>query len=208
MLDQIPQFWQGFLASLLATVVAAIAVKLYGAFSAQSKENKLRKQQELQELRAKMKSPDSVLRVEGYFVTLFTLMKYAFVGSIFWVAAWALSFYAYEVGIALAFGSLVVYYLGLRWLSETHKPPGTTSYSNEGSALTIHSARYGARGQYVYVRSVLAAQLSGGRIQVYAGNQLAGDPCPGVVKELVVDYSFGNERHTRNVQEGDILSLP
>jgi hypothetical protein len=55
-------------------------------------------------------------------------------------------------------------------------------------ALTIQSAKYGSRGQYVDVTQILAERVSGGHLEVYAGNQLAGDPSPGDTKELVVEY--------------------
>ena len=50
--------------------------------------------------------------------------------------------------------------------------------------------------------------LPPGRLQVYAGNQLTGDPCPGVVKQLAVEYSYEGARRTRVIPEGQSLSLP
>jgi len=208
MLDHLPQFWQGFLASVLATIVVAIAIKLWALFSTQAQQSQQRRQQQLKDLRAKMRSSDSVVRVEGYFVTLFTVLKLLFIGSILWVLAWSISLFAASASMIVAMASLVIYYLGLRWLYNTLKPAGATSIDPTGAALTIHSAKYGAVGQYVDVALVLTERLASGHLEVYAGNQLAGDPCPGVPKELMVEYSYGNERHKRAVREGDILSLP
>ncbi len=64
------------LASIVATILVGIVVKVYGIFSTQAQQSKRRREERLEELREKMNSPDSVLRVEGYFVTLFTLLKY------------------------------------------------------------------------------------------------------------------------------------
>ncbi len=207
-LEQVPQFWQGFLSSILAAIVIAIFIGLWRLFSTQARESKLRKHEQLQELRSKMSSPDSVVRVEGYFITLFTLLKYLFVASILWVVAFAMGFVGFLGALVAALLSLFVYYLGLQWLYDTLRPPLTTSQNREGRVLTIHLARYGAGNQYSDVTSVLAGLMSQGGVEVYAGNQLAGDPCPGTVKELVVDYTYGNERHSRTVQEGYVLSLP
>lgn len=208
MLDHVPAFWQGVLASILATIVVAIAIKLWSLFSTQAQQSQQRRQQQVKDLRAKMASSDSVVRVEGYFVTLFTVLKLLFIGSILWVLAWSISFFKATASLVVALASLVIYYLGLRWLYSTLRPAGATSTDTAGVALTIHSARYGAAGQYLDVAPVLTERLNKGRLEIYAGNQLAGDPCPGVPKELLVEYSYGNERHRRTVMEGNILSLP
>jgi len=208
MIEKIPQFWQGFLASLLATIVFAIAIKLWAVVSTQARENQRRKRQHIQNLRSKMKSGDSILRVEGYFTALFTLLKYIFVGIILWVVAWGLSLFEYTFSLLVALASLGVCYSGLRWLYSVMRPPALASTDSSGKELVLHSAKYGARGEFRDITAVLAEHLTQGHLQVYAGNHLAGDPYPGLVKELIVDYSYGGERYTRTVGEGEILSLP
>lgn len=75
-------------------------------------------------------------------------------------------------------------------------------------ALTIESAKYGAGGHWLDVTATVASRVSGGRLEVYASNKLAGDPSPGAEKELVVEYTHGNQSHNRSVREGATLSLP
>jgi hypothetical protein len=208
MIDKIPQFWQGVLASLLATIVVAIAAKLWAVISTQARENQCRKQQCIQDIRSKMKSGDSILRVEGYFTALFTLLKYIFVSIILWVVAWGVSFFEYTISLLVALASLSVCYLGLRWLYGLMRPPVLVSTDPSGKKLELHSAKYGAMGEFRDITAILAERLTQGHLQVYAGNHLAGDPCQGVGKELIVDYSYDGERHTRIVREGEILSLP
>ena len=208
MLEKIPDFWQGVLASIVATMAVAIAIKIYGLISEQAKENKNRNQRQIAELRAKMKSSDSVLRVEGYFITLFTLLKYLFIASIIWLLGWILSFFIGIGGIVVAFGSLTVYYFGLRWLYNAQKESDFTSRTSEGDVLTIHSAQYGAGNNQIDVTAKVAECMSKGRLEIYAGNHLGGDPSPENRKNLTVEYTFQGERRTRSVPEREKLSLP
>jgi hypothetical protein len=185
MLSHFSQFWQGVVSSVLATIIIAIAVKLWGLFSTQAQQSQQRRQDQFKDLRAKMASPDSVVRVEGYFVTLFTILRFLFIGSILWVLAWSINLFAPRAALLVALASLVIYYLGLRWLYNTLKPAGPTSIGAGGTPLTIHSAKYGAMGQYIDVAPQLNERLSNGRLEVYAGNQIAGDPCANMPKELL-----------------------
>lgn len=82
------------------------------------------------------------------------------------------------------------------------------SLEKDESGLTIHSAKYGAGGHWTDVSAVLKGHIVEGRLNVIAGNQLAGDPAPNVVKELSVDYSYRDKRQTTTVKEGESLSLP
>jgi ppGpp synthetase/RelA/SpoT-type nucleotidyltranferase len=74
--------------------------------------------------------------------------------------------------------------------------------------LTIHSAKYGASGRYIDVTSVLTKAASGGHLEIVASNDLAGDPCPGTLKELIVEYTHAGQKQTRAVPEGKPLSVP
>lgn len=74
--------------------------------------------------------------------------------------------------------------------------------------LTIISAKYGAATTYSDVTYVLRQRVDGSGLHVVAGNQLAGDPCPGVVKELVIEYELSGQRHSKTVKEDEMLSIP
>lgn len=54
--------------------------------------------------------------------------------------------------------------------------------------LRILEALYGARDHRVNVAHKLNSLVERGRLHVYMGNQLAGDPCPGTVKDVLVRY--------------------
>lgn len=83
-------------------------------------------------------------------------------------------------------------------------------YPNEGGALTIISARYGADGRTRDVTQRLRAMVRHGRLDVTADNQLAGgDPAPYVGKTLWVSYRVGRGPELEvAVQERDRLSIP
>jgi ppGpp synthetase/RelA/SpoT-type nucleotidyltranferase len=74
--------------------------------------------------------------------------------------------------------------------------------------LTIHSARYGGSGEFVDVTAAVAKQVAAGHLEILASNELAGDPCPGKLKELTVEYSHRGHKQTRTIPEGETLSLP
>jgi hypothetical protein len=185
------------------------SVSNFGACSQRrARESSRRNKENLRELRRLITSADSILRGEGYFVALFRLLRYLFVGSILWIIAWAASFFESTVGIAVGLVALGAYYYGLRWLYNITRPAKPESVNPSGKLLMLHSAKYGAGNIVVDVTAILAERLADGSLEVYAGNQLGGDPCPGRRKELVVDYSYAGQRHARHVPEGEILSLP
>ena len=47
-----------------------------------------------------------------------------------------------------------------------------------------------------------------GKIHTYVGNQLAGDPCPNISKNLIVKYRYKNQELTKTLAEGVTLDLP
>jgi hypothetical protein len=80
--------------------------------------------------------------------------------------------------------------------------------SSEDGALRIVSATYGKDGSTIEVTAALRAMVVGGRLVVEAGNDLAGDPLVGVVKDLAVVYVWKGERRTRTIHEYEVLTLP
>lgn len=78
-------------------------------------------------------------------------------------------------------------------------------------AITIRSARYGAKKTFVDVTDVLSRYIRGGRIQLKVTNAAivgTNDPCPRLKKQLLVNYSLGGKEFSVAVTEGDDLILP
>ena len=73
--------------------------------------------------------------------------------------------------------------------------------------LTIISASYGKDSKFVDITEKLNSLISENGIHVIANNQIAGDPCPGVVKELKLVYSVGKDIETIIIVEGEELIL-
>jgi putative heme-binding domain-containing protein len=57
------------------------------------------------------------------------------------------------------------------------------------------------------VTDVLAAAVKGGRLRVTAGNDLFGDPAPGEVKRLRVEFAVGGAVQAKTVSEGASLEV-
>lgn len=75
-------------------------------------------------------------------------------------------------------------------------------------AVKIISARYGWADKYVDVTSALTRRMAASGLSVTADNQLGGDPCPGVLKEMVIEYEHLGQRLTKKVKEHETVSLP
>jgi hypothetical protein len=74
--------------------------------------------------------------------------------------------------------------------------------------LEIIEATYGARDHHIDVTNKLRSLIDHGRLHVYVGNQLGGDPIKHVRKELVVRFRQGGTARSKRVQERDYLILP
>jgi hypothetical protein len=74
--------------------------------------------------------------------------------------------------------------------------------------LIILEARYGARDHRIDVSDALKYASNNGRLHVFVGNQLGGDPCPNVPKDLIVKYMFKGQEFTKAIVEGSDLDLP
>lgn len=73
--------------------------------------------------------------------------------------------------------------------------------------LIILEARYGARDHRIDVSDALNFGSNNGRLHVFVGNQLGGDPCPNVPKDLILKYRFKGQEFTKVVPEGSDLDL-
>jgi len=74
--------------------------------------------------------------------------------------------------------------------------------------LLIVEARYGGRDHRVDVTRQLNDAIVDSKLHIFAGNQLAGDPCPNVPKDLKVSYRYKNQELQKVVEEGKDLDLP
>ena len=93
--------------------------------------------------------------------------------------------------------------------STPFKPTDGPTPSTTQEDLIIHSAKYGAKDKWNDVTQLLRSKISAGRVELRVSNEnLGGDPVPGVVKELVLDYSYGGKRSTKKILENETLSLP
>ncbi|GAB4140652.1 MAG: hypothetical protein Kow0040_29080 [Thermogutta sp.] len=79
--------------------------------------------------------------------------------------------------------------------------------ATEAPRLTVVKAVYGAGDQMVDVTDALTGMIRGGSLFVQASNGLAGDPAPGVVKELRLTYELGGERKELTLREGEGLQI-
>jgi hypothetical protein len=76
-------------------------------------------------------------------------------------------------------------------------------------SFTIYSATYGVQGRTLDATRAVTARLSGNRLELpVTGDTLGGDPAPGVVKTLTVDYELNGRRRTATAQDGETLRLP
>lgn len=78
-----------------------------------------------------------------------------------------------------------------------------------GQGLRILSARYGEGFRTTDVTQFLNNNISNNslRVQVNTGS-MGGDPAPGIVKTLVVQYEYNGARNSVNVRDGEMLQLP
>lgn len=74
--------------------------------------------------------------------------------------------------------------------------------------LTILYASYGKDAKIYDVTKKLNEQISNNMLTVTAENKIAGDPCPGIAKELKILYSIGKNIKTKIVQEAEQLVIP
>ncbi|GEM_PF-2860622 len=90
----------------------------------------------------------------------------------------------------------------------------TQPQANESQApiipggLRITKARYGANNKFVDVTKEVQKAIREGKLSIRASNSIKGDPTPGVVKDLIVEYQYRSRPGSRSVREGQMLELP
>lgn len=211
LIDKIPPFWQGVIGSILSTFILLIASKIFSLFSNEIKRSKSDRQKKIEDLRNKVLSQDSVLRVEGYFQVLFTLLQWLFIANISWVISGILDFdiIPYTVSITI---SLTCFYIGLREIFVLYKilkkDTILMKQSSSQGKFQIHFGEYGYGDKYSDVTKLLLQKVREEKLEINAINEEFGDAHPGVVKHLNVIYSYDGTTHKRSVQEGETLSIP
>ena len=77
------------------------------------------------------------------------------------------------------------------------------------TSFTIYSATYGVQGRTLDATRAVAARVSNNRLELpVTGDTLGGDPAPGIVKTLTVDYELNGRRRTATARDGETLRLP
>ena len=69
--------------------------------------------------------------------------------------------------------------------------------------LMINSAIYGVEDNNIDVTERLRKLVEDQKKPIIAGNYLGGDPAPGIVKRLLVEYQIGENKYTKSVKEGE-----
>ncbi len=108
----------------------------------------------------------------------------------------------FMIALVLVAGLLIP---GLAKSTSHQTQPDTTS------DLVIESAKYGAKGNYRDVTSILQSMVKDGKLELVVSNDslLDGDdPISGTPKKLHVKYTCAGESHTVTVAEWETLSLP
>ena len=84
---------------------------------------------------------------------------------------------------------------------------GQADSLNSGEPLKILKARYGIEGEWKDVTAQVAGAVDNDRLWLRVSNSLFGDPAPGRVKTLKIDYSVGAVTATVRFSEGELAAL-
>lgn len=139
----IPQFWQGVITSVVATILCAIAVYLFRTFSTQTRDALKRRHEKREKVMSKleyqMASPDATARSDANQYFTFSVLRYLFLGNILWILPEAIDvifpYFGPYLYLVRAIG-LVCFALGLRWIYLYFKLK-----SNSGPSLQSSSVR-------------------------------------------------------------------
>lgn len=89
---------------------------------------------------------------------------------------------------------------------EKNIKPSNTYFTTD--KLEIISATYGTTEKVFDVTKNLSDLITEDRLGIVASNNIAGDPHPGVIKDLKIQYKYQGQEHTRAVKEGQELIIP
>ncbi len=120
-LANIPEFWQGVLASLVAAVIFAITVALLRFVSTGANDWFTRRKAQREMLKQALVKGNDLLKTHAAMRLIFHTLKWLFIGNMLWIlpeAAEATFPYIFSRSIFIfKFGSLVCFFLGMRWIS-------------------------------------------------------------------------------------------
>ncbi|HLC88339.1 MAG TPA: hypothetical protein VJG66_04795 [Patescibacteria group bacterium] len=72
----------------------------------------------------------------------------------------------------------------------------------------ITRASYGVDGKDIDVAQILNSSIKDGKLDIKASNAIAGDPLPGKVKFLEVEYKNEGKVFSKKYKENDVVTLP
>jgi hypothetical protein len=117
-LENLPDFWQGVLASITAGILLAIAVAAGRASSGSVRTWFRGRRERLSRLRGMLQQGNDLTKTHASLILIFNTLKWILLGNILWVAPDALDVLGlYPVFIICQMASLICFCLGLRWVS-------------------------------------------------------------------------------------------
>lgn len=164
---------------------------------------------------------------KGYFLLIYTGLRYLFALVIF--SLFGFTLFLLDVGTPIVIGYLyfllIMFFDGLLWFSQTKKGKSLDAYdsqlvdeikkelavaeiSQRPKKLRIVNATYGTDQKYVDVTEQLRRKVINDQLITRVTNEIGGDPHPGIVKQLIIEYEFDSVASKLTFQEGDEISLP
>lgn len=80
--------------------------------------------------------------------------------------------------------------------------------SKQQSPLEILSAIYKTSQKEIDVTPAVRQRVIDNKLTITASNEIAGDPDPGVVKTLVINYRIGRKSSEARITEGNTATIP
>ncbi|MBT3044964.1 MAG: hypothetical protein KME67_19060 [Candidatus Thiodiazotropha sp. (ex Codakia orbicularis)] len=115
LIEQIPVFWQGVLASIVAGMILTILGYIFSTSIKQWRKN-LSSHKNLKRIIAnKLQSNGMIPRLDGSIFCLFQTVKYLFFANIFWVLPETVYMFG-ELTILIKLLSLFFFVMGLKWI--------------------------------------------------------------------------------------------
>jgi len=117
-LSDIPDFWQGVLASLVAAAILGLIGFVFKISSKQVQRRNQKTREYVNQLEQKLSGKDPSERTEAAVTFIFHALKNFFIGNIFWVLPEALDafLWGFPPVFAIKFVSLAFFFLGLTWI--------------------------------------------------------------------------------------------
>jgi len=121
----------------------------------------------------------------------------------------------FVVAAALLTTSILVYIFKQKFIKKLKESGEVLSFekskqpkNKKGDVFGIVSAMYGTIMKDVDVTKQLNELIKDGVLEVVVSNKIAGDPHPGVLKTLRVEYYYNDFILTREYLEGDTVKIP